>query len=360
MTNRFRVAKKIDLYKKDDNGNLVDWKMKGIVDEETGCYFNTVSDGYNIVQHADLVKIVSDALVDKKLNAITKIDDKIKDNGARLQIEMTFPDITLDIGDNGQQVSLRLAYDNSHDGSTGLRLQVGARSPNGEGFLWVGGVVKASEENYYHKHTKNVSMADFEKKLEKGIESFQTKIKNHFLGMLKVKITNEYAEVFFDSCLNIKNVSKTYVEAIRAAAARSTLRNKWQLYCLICDVISKEASSLDVRDRHLALIIGRLNNKIESKDEEVTPSSEEGATIVEAVESQTTMIESLEAVTQAVAASKLPEGVLGLITNDIPTIPSKPTIEKKAKRKFAVIQGGTEVKTFRKYDQALKFIRQAA
>jgi len=362
MTNQFRVAKKIDLFKKDENGNLVDWKMKGIVDAENGGYFNTVSDGYNIVQHADLVKIVSDALVDRKLNAITKIDDKIKDNGARLQIEMTFPDITLDIGDNGQQVSLRLAYDNSHDGSTGLRLQVGARSPSGKGFLWVGGIVKASEENYYHKHTKNVSMADFEKKLDKGIESFQTKIKNHFLGMLKVKITNEYADVFFDSCLNLKNVSKTYVEAIRAAAATSTLKNKWQLYCLICDVLTKEASSLDVRDRHLALIIGRLNNKIESKDEQETPSLEGGVTLKEVVETQKVAFSEDVHAPMSDPSAKLPEGLIGLtlIKNECPTVPSKLTIEKKAKRKFAVIHGGTEVKTFKKYDQALKFIRQAA
>jgi hypothetical protein len=362
MTNQFRVAKKIDLYKKDDNGNLVDWKMKGIVDEETGGYFNTVSDGYNIVQHADLVKIVTDALADRKLNAVTKIDDKIKDNGARLQIEMTFPDITLDIGNDGQQVSLRLAYDNSHDGSTGLRLQVGARSPNSDGFLWVGGVVKASEENYYHKHTKNVSVSEFEKKLDKGIESFQTKIKNHFLGMLKVKITNEYAEVFLDTCLSMKNVSKTYIESIRAVVAKNTIKNKWQLYCLICDVISKEASSLDVRDRHLALIIGKLNDKIKSKDEEATPSSDDGATLSEAVASQTSMIEAMEAVSHAVVASKLPDGVLGLtlIKEECPTIPSKLTIEKIAKRKFAVLQGGTEIRTFKKYDQALKFTRQAA
>lgn len=360
MTNQFRVAKKIDLFKKDENGNLVDWKMKGIVDAENGGYFNTVSEGYNIVQHDELVKIVNDALVDRKLNAVTKIDDKIKDNGSRLHIEMTFPDIALDVEGNGQQIALRLTYDNSHDGSTGLRLQVGARSPNSDGFLWVGGLVKALEENYYHKHTKNVNVAEFEKKLDKGIESFQTKIKDHFLGMFKVKITNEYAETFLDACYNLKNISKTYVDELKSAAAKATLKNKWQLYCLICDVLSKEASSLDVRDRHLALIIAKLHKVFKSSDEQATPSSDEGVTLQEVVKTQK-LVESIEAVSTAVSNSKLPEGLMGLtlIKNECPTVPSKLTIEKRAKRKFVVLQGGTEIKTFKKYDQAIKFIKQA-
>jgi hypothetical protein len=86
---KFRVAKKIDLYKKDENGNLVDWKMKGIVDAESGEYFNTVSEGYNIVQHDELAEVVETALKDKNLKAITTFDDSIKENGSRLHIEMT-------------------------------------------------------------------------------------------------------------------------------------------------------------------------------------------------------------------------------------------------------------------------------
>ena len=346
---KFRVAKKIDLYKKDENGNLVDWKMKGIVDAESGEYFNTVSEGYNIVQHDELAEVVETALKDKNLKAITTFDDSIKENGSRLHIEMTFPEITLDVERNGQQVALRVTYDNSHDGSTGLRLQVGAKSPYGEGFLWVGGLVKALEDNYYHKHTKNVNVAEFEKKLSKGIDSFQTKIKDHFMGMLKVKIDNEFAELFLTSCLNIKNISKTYVEALLDALKKNTIKNKWQLYCLICDTLSKEASSLDVRDRHLSLIIGKLHKSCRSKDEQEetsSPGNGEGATLQEVVESQ-------------VIAETTKPVMLTLVKNETPTVPSKPTIEKKARRKFAVIVGGTTIKTFKKHSQAIKFARLA-
>ena len=331
----FKRATKIDLFDKD--GNL--WKLKGVVNEEnTKEYFNTVSDGYNIVQHEEVMKLVDDAIKDKNLNAVTKINNAIKDNGARLHIELTFPDITLDIEDNGQKVALRCTYDNSYDGSTGLRLQVGAKSPYGEGFLWVGGLVKALEDNYYHKHTKNVNVAEFEKKLEKGIDSFQTKIRDHFLQMVKVSLTENQIESFLDICAETKHVTKNYIELIKEAFKKTTLKNKWQLYCLICDVLTKEASSIDVRDRQLSLIIGRLHKTFKSKDIKGNSPSSGG-------------VESLS------ESKDLPE-VLEIIKNE--TTPQKLTIVKKDKRKFKVLKEGTEIKTFKKYNQALNFIRQAS
>lgn len=353
----FKRATKIDLFDKD--GNL--WKLKGVVNEEnTREYFNTVSDGYNIVQHDEVVELVETAIKDKKLNAITKIDDSIKTNGARLHIELTFPDITLDVEDNGQQVALRCSYDNSYDGSTGLRLQVGAKSPYGEGFLWVGGLVKALEDNYYHKHTKNVNVAEFEKKLDKGIESFQTKIREHFLQMIKVPLTNAQADTFLEGCKELKNVTEKYVETLVSEAKKATLKNKWQLYVLICDTLSKEASSIDVRDRQLSLIIGKLHKTFKSSDIKVDSPDNRGVTLKEVVDSKK-IVDSIQEVVTAVK-NELPEGVIGLtlIKNENETIPQKLTIEKRAKRKFAVLKGETEIKTFKKYNQALNFIRQAS
>ena len=118
--------------------------------------------------------MVDDALQDRNLLANPLIREM--NQGARIHIELNFPNITLDVEENGQQVKLCCTYDNSYDGTTGLRLQIGAESPYHGGFLYVGGVVRSSEENYYHRHTKGVNVTKFGDKLEKCINSFQNKI----------------------------------------------------------------------------------------------------------------------------------------------------------------------------------------
>ena len=257
----FKTAKKIDLF--DGNGNQ--WKMKGVVNAENEKeQFNTVSDGYTIVQHQELVSMVEEAVADKNLNAITRIEEM--NEGARIRMQLTFPDITLDVEENGQQVALRCTYDNSYDGTTGLRLEVGAKSPYGGGFLWVGGIVRALEDNYYHRHTKGVNVAEFEKKLEKGITSFQTKIKDHFKGMFKTPMTCETATNFLDDAINDKKFkgSLKYAESIKNKVRSSNIKNKWQFYCLICDVIGQEINSVDNRERQLNMLVSRLHRLVKN------------------------------------------------------------------------------------------------
>ena len=258
----FKRAKKIDLINS-VTGKV--WDMKGVVNEANEHEsFNTVSDGYNIVQHQEIVDLVKKVLEDKNLKPRTSILEL--NHGGRIHIDLTFPEITLDVEDNGQAVPLKCTYDNSYDGSTGLRLEVGAESPSGKGFLWVGDVVKALEDKYYHRHTKGVDIQKFEKKLEKGMESYQTKIKEHFKRMFKTPVTNQAATAFLDDVIDVKGISAKYVKSIQKEVNISSIKNKWQLYCIICDVISSEASSIDVRNRQLNLIINRLHKKIKSSE----------------------------------------------------------------------------------------------
>jgi hypothetical protein len=350
-----KKAKKIDLF--DVDGNL--WKMKGVVNEENQKeYFNTVSDGYNIVQHDEVISLVEEAIKDKNLNPKKSIEEL--NEGARLHIELTFPEISLDVEGNGQQVSLRCSYDNSYDGTTGLRLEVGAESPYGGGFLWVGGLVKAIEDNYYHRHTKGVNVAEFEKKLDKGIESFQTKIKEHFTKMFKTSATNEEAQDFLDGSIDIKGISKIYIESIKSAVSRSTIKNKWQLYCVICDTVTKEAASLDVRNRQLALLITRLHNSFKKNEKASSPSTEGGESLspLSDVVKEYASKNNID-VTELPLSQVEPDEFLGMMI-ETKTIPTKLTIDKKAKNKFVIMQGNTVLQEFRKYKQAAKFLQRAS
>jgi len=120
---KFKKAKRIKLV--DENGQA--WYRDGIVNaDDESEQFNTVSPDYTIVQHEEVVEKVNEALNDKNLTPDVRFRDM--DNGARIRMELTFQDITLDVEDNGKQVALRCYYDNSYNGTTGLRLEVGARS----------------------------------------------------------------------------------------------------------------------------------------------------------------------------------------------------------------------------------------
>lgn len=256
----FKTAKRIKLL--DENGNA--WYQDGIVNADNEKeQFNTVSPGYTIVQHSEVVDKVEEALTDKNLNPSKRFFDS--NEGARIRMELTFPDVTCDVEDNGKQIELRCYYDNSYNGTTGLRLEVGAKSPYSNGFLWCG-------QTYYHRHTKGVNVSELEKKLEQGIKAFQDKIKKQFKAMFKTVLTNQMAETFLEETIEDKKYkgSATYLKDILSEVKRASLKNKWQFYCLICDVITNSGASMENKDRQLSLLIPRLHKVIANSDTPVT------------------------------------------------------------------------------------------
>jgi len=338
-----KKAKLFKIY--DENGKeLNSYKNVGNEENEQES-FSIVKNTYRIIQHEDVYNTVNEAIEDKNLNANIKPNRIFDGNSGRLHIEVTFPEITLDVENDGLQSQLYCTYDNSYDGTTGLRLSVGAK--RGNAILWITG------SRYYHKHTKSVSVAAFENSLEKGIESFQTKIKGHFMGMFKTP-TNEAAAVdFLENCIGIKNISNTYVKSLISKVKQSTIKNKWQLYCIICESITKEASSLDVRDRHLKALINRMHRVIKSVDEKVesptTPEGSEGVSLKEVAEKHTEQNEVVPP-----QGEQLPEGFIAM-----ELLPTKLSIQKVSRKKYKVMQGDTLIQTFNKYKKAERFIKTA-
>lgn len=344
-----KKATKIKLF--DENGNeLPNYKAVANEDQKTEI-FSVVKNGYQVIQHEDVFKTVEDAIADKNLNAVPKVNNNYDGNCGRLHIEVTFEDIKLDIDDDGLKSNLYCTYDNSYDGTTGLRLSVGAK--RGNAVLWIVG------SRYYHKHTKGVSVASFEDSLDKGIDAFQTKIKGHFMGMFNTPLTNASAEDFITNCEGVKGISAMYVEKILAQVKASTIKNKWQLYCIICESVTENASSIDVRDRHLQSIIGRMHRVIKSTDKKVdSPSTPEGGLTLQQVAAVKSIPnEGVMDAPKGIGKTNLPDGVLCLELNDTPP---KLIIDRQGKRKFVVKMGDTELQTFKKYRQASKYIQKAA
>jgi len=339
-----KKAKLFKIY--DENGKaLNDYKNVGNEENEQES-FQIVKNTYRIIQHEDVYNTVQEAIDDKNLNAEIKPNHNFDGNGGRLHIEVVFPEITLDVENDGLQSKLYCTYDNSYDGTTGLRLSVGAK--RGNAVLWM------PDSRYYHKHTKSVSVKAFEDSLEEGIKTFQTKIKGHFMGMFKTPTTEAAAVDYLENCIGIKNISKTYVNSIITKVKAATIKNKWQLYCIICESITKEASSLDVRDRHLQALMGRMHRAIKSIDEKFETPEESLTPLSDAVKKHAEK-NNIEVTDLPISKGVLPEGFIAM-----ELVPTKLTINRKGKRKFAVMQGNTEIKIFRKHKQAQKFVSQAA
>jgi len=327
-----KTAKRIKLF--DENGNELK-SYKAIANEEKETeIFSVVKNGYTIIQHQDVVDVVNDVIQDKNLDVIPQLIDL--NDGGRLHMTVTFPKITLDVESNGILASLHCTYDNSYDGSTGLRLGVGARL--GNTILWI------ADSKYYHRHTKSVCVSDFSRKLDKGIESFQTKIKDHFMKMFKTPVIESSVLDFLDDIKDFKGVTKTYVDSIISKVKQSSLKNKWQLYCLICEVISNEAGSIDVRDRQLKLLIGKMHQTFKSNNPKITATPENSGGSVSSLDNSDTV-----STTQMSSNSPV-------IALSIPPIPVL-TVCRINKRKFKVMMGNTEIKTFRRQKLAQKFIR---
>lgn len=337
-----KQAKKIKLF--DENGNqLHDYKAVANEVKETEI-FSVVKNGYRIIQHDAVLDTVNEIIKDKNLNG--KVNPIEMNNGGRVHITVNFPDINLDIENNGILASLYCTYDNSYDGTTGLRLGVAAKL--GHAILWI------NDSRYYHKHTKSVSVEAFEKKLDKGISSFQDKIKTHFMDMFKTPVYEGAILDFLEKTIDVKSVSKTYIDSITSRVKQSTIKNKWQLYCIICEVVTKEAGNVDTRDRQLKAIIGNLHKVFPSNKTKVTtpPIPEGGATLNQVVEKQNEKAskEGIELLQNNTS------GLLGMVL----MTPQKLSVVKVSKRKFKVMKGDTEIKRFKRRTLAEKFISKTA
>jgi len=251
-----KKAKTISIFDKDGN-ELTEYKA--VVNEEKHTdIFQVVSNGYTIVQHSEVMDIISKALEDRQLEP--KRNTIVMNNGGRIREEMLFNDIRLDVENDGVTIPLIISQDNSYDGTTGLRLEVGAVSRN-KGFLWIGDVA-----TYYHRHTKGIKVKQFEKNLDKAIDDFQDKIKNHFMRMLHTPVTQNQAEIFIEEALEDKKYkgADIYLKELMPIVKSCVITTKWQLYCLICDSITKNANSIDNRNNQLSLLVKRLHFKHKS------------------------------------------------------------------------------------------------
>jgi hypothetical protein len=265
----FIRAKEIALYSQENQNSALNplaHKYKGIVNEQNEKQiFNVVGTGYKIVQHDEMYDAVESTI--KNLGLKAKIRTAEIGDGARLRMELTFPDIQIKIGhaEVNDVVNLRMAFDNSYNATTGMRCSVDGlrlKCTNGmkvpEGFAY-----------FYHRHTKGLDVNSLIPTIERGVEVFQTKIKEKWDRYFQNKIDPNKARTFIQECIQDKTISVKYLEMMLRRMdfggdieirGLGQITNQWMLYNLVTEVLTHECNSLDMQENFM----NKMDNKIET------------------------------------------------------------------------------------------------
>ena len=269
--NKFVEAKEISLYSQENaqsKHNALAPKYKGICNANNPeQIFNVVGMGYKIAQHDEVYDAVEATV--KDLGLKTKIKTTEMNDGARLRMELTFPDLAIKIGppELNDIVNLRMSFDNSYNATTGLRAMI-----DGERLACLNGMkVPDNFATYYHRHTKGLDINALMPTIEKGIEVFQTKIKAKWDSYYNTKIDPIKARNFLEQCSNDKVISQKYLEMmikrldfggsveIRGAGQ---ITNQWMLYNLITEILTHECDSVDTGDRFAKKMDDKINSSL--------------------------------------------------------------------------------------------------
>ena len=269
--NRFVEAKEISLYSQENinsKHNALAPKYKGICNAANPeQIFNVVGMGYKIAQHDEVYDAVEATVRDLGLKA--KVKTLELDDGARLRMQLTFPDLAIKIGDPqlNDLVSFRMTFDNSYNATTGLRGMI-----DGERLACLNGMKVADNfSTYYHRHTKGLDVNALIPTIEKGIEVFQTKIKDKWESYYNTKIDPIKARNFLEQCSEDKIISQKYLEMmikrmdfggsveIRGAGQ---ITNQWMLYNLVTEILTHECDSIDTGDRFAKKMDTKINSSL--------------------------------------------------------------------------------------------------
>ena len=244
--NKFPKAKEVKLFYNENNTALEVKRWKGLVNEDkVDQLFYIVGAGYKVAQHDEVHDVVEKALGEMGMEH--KIVTQLMNDGARLRVGIHFP--TVKLGIEGENLHMLSYFDNSYDCTTGLRYELCAYQ-SGDYLVYIGG----NYSKYYHRHTKNLNVSEIENSIYKGVDVFQTKIKNEIESLVDTKIDTLVFSGWINSMINKPEGEKSiipikYLEIIKAKfeEVRGSLKNLWNIYNLICKTLGAEELHVDRR-----------------------------------------------------------------------------------------------------------------
>ncbi len=256
MEKTFKRAKEIEIF--DGNGNK--WKgQKGLVNEANELdRFAIVGVGYKIAQHDEVYDIVDKALND--LQIVYKTNTIEMNDGARLRIDLKFPEIVHTIAE--EEIQLWASFDNSYNGSTGLRLEINAFVERTETNVYCSEVISDQMNKCYRRHTKGLEIGMLEGVINEGVIIFQKEIGKEFKQLAETPITEMGAKTFIQELIDNKSrkTARKYMDMISEAldGASGRLTTAWALYSLVSSILTREVASVDLRKNNARELLNKI------------------------------------------------------------------------------------------------------
>jgi hypothetical protein len=242
-TNKYPMAVEVVQSYRTVDGSLIESKRyKTLVSSENPeIEFNTVSKGYKVAQHDEVVTIVEKALTDLKLK--NEGEPIVLNDGARIHVVKRFPEIGMDV--EGEHFNLTITFDNSYDSTTGLRIEVGAYSIDTNTQFFV----TERFAKHYHKHTKGLMVETLEKAVDNGAKAFQEGVKRDFEAMVASPLDADKLNVKLNDLMESddSNIPQKYLAEIRKAVISGKPTSQWKAYKMAMEVMGTFDLSVERR-----------------------------------------------------------------------------------------------------------------
>jgi len=241
----FVTAEKFELF--DENGKKLKFH-KGVRDVDNhDKVFAVVSNSYKIAQHKEVADSIYGFV--SELGMKHEISVTTDNDGGVLFLNIRFPDIAFNVG--GHKANLYMPIKNSYDCTQALKGWVIARTIiNDKVYLY-----KSSESwgDFYNKHVQSLDIVSFQRKMEKGINNFQTNLKKKLESYNNTPIDPQKALLFLQECQkdNPNNIpKKVFAEMEKilhnggdTVTSVNDLNNQYKLYTLGMEAVEKTRKS---------------------------------------------------------------------------------------------------------------------
>jgi hypothetical protein len=194
---------------------------------DTGEVFATVTDRYEILQNDVLVSATEDLFRSKGMDG-WKRKEVVTHGGARMRAIYDFPNIGAKV--DGQDLTFRLAVQNSFDGSLRASFQVGmVRLICSNGMA-----APVNTLNLTKKHTTSLDVDFVGRALDSAVQSFHNAIPA-FQRMSEMPITMKDGSRILFNLADRKVMSERHAEAVDSiwqapSFKEDSKRNLWNLY----------------------------------------------------------------------------------------------------------------------------------
>lgn len=258
MSKRFTEVMEYQIFDKDQN-LIKDYKAVVDVKDPTRV-LSIVGKDYKIAQHDEVFDLVEKSCSD--LSLVNKMNGIELRDGRRLRVDVTFPEVTQSIA--GESIQMWAALDNSHDGSTGLRLEVNAYIPQTDCTVYCtkSEIISDKMSKFYHRHTKGLEVEVLDRTISKGIEVFQNEMAKEFNQLAATPLTSMSAKAFIQELIDTKSckIARKYLDMISEAieVAGSRLTNAWAFYSMISSILTKEVASIDNRRNNARELLSKI------------------------------------------------------------------------------------------------------